>query len=129
MGGKMSIYGDIYSFGILILESFTGKRPTDNMFSSGLNLHDFVKMAIPHQALEITDPVMFETKEEGNMTKDIKDFKRYVLMEECLALVYQIGIACSIEFPRDRLHINKVIEQLQYVKETFLERVSESIRR
>ncbi|XVE58718.1 hypothetical protein DITRI_Ditri04bG0191400 [Diplodiscus trichospermus] len=35
--------GDVYSFGILLLEVMTGKRPTDDMFSDGLNLHKLVK--------------------------------------------------------------------------------------
>ena len=43
MGNKVSTNGDIYSYGILLLEMFTGKRPTDNMFKDNLNLHDFVR--------------------------------------------------------------------------------------
>ncbi|KAI3512321.1 hypothetical protein L1887_19636 [Cichorium endivia] len=117
-GSKMSIYGDIYSFGILILESFTGKRPSDNMFSDGLNLHDFVKMAIPIQVMEITDPVLFETKQE-----------KYGSIEEFLTSIYQIGIACSMELPGDRIHIKKAIDQLQFAKETFLQSIGESIRK
>ena len=43
MGNKVSTNGDIYSYGILLLEMFTGKRTTDNMFKDNLNLHDFVR--------------------------------------------------------------------------------------
>ncbi|XP_028102993.1 putative receptor-like protein kinase At3g47110 [Camellia sinensis] len=43
MGSEVSAYGDIYSFGILLLEMLTGKRPTDEMFKDGLSLHSFVK--------------------------------------------------------------------------------------
>ncbi|KAL5703670.1 non-specific serine/threonine protein kinase [Ranunculus cassubicifolius] len=41
MGGKVSTNGDMYSYGILLLEMFTGKRPTDEKFKDGLNLYDF----------------------------------------------------------------------------------------
>ncbi|XP_039067516.1 putative receptor-like protein kinase At3g47110 [Hibiscus syriacus] len=41
MGNELSTKGDVYSYGILLLEIFTGKRPTDEMFKEGLNLHNF----------------------------------------------------------------------------------------
>ncbi|PRQ58184.1 putative non-specific serine/threonine protein kinase [Rosa chinensis] len=45
----------IASFGILLLEMFTGERPTDHMFSDSLNLHNFVKMALPERVAYIRD--------------------------------------------------------------------------
>ncbi|PRQ60888.1 putative protein kinase RLK-Pelle-LRR-XII-1 family [Rosa chinensis] len=40
MGGAVSTYGDVYSYGILLLEMLTGKRPTDDMFTDDTNLHN-----------------------------------------------------------------------------------------
>ena len=67
MGNEMSIIGDVYSYGILLLEMFTGKRPTDDMFKDGLNLHDFVKTALPDQVIDILDPNLL-WKREDEMT-------------------------------------------------------------
>ncbi|GJX90855.1 kinase-like domain-containing protein [Tanacetum coccineum] len=36
IGSKMTGSGDVYSFGILLLEVMTGKKPTDDMFNDGL---------------------------------------------------------------------------------------------
>ncbi|XP_018504494.2 probable LRR receptor-like serine/threonine-protein kinase At3g47570 [Pyrus x bretschneideri] len=55
MGSKIATCGDVYNFGILLLEMFTGKRPADPMFSEGLNLHNLVKMGLPHRVPEIAD--------------------------------------------------------------------------
>ncbi|XP_058089377.1 probable LRR receptor-like serine/threonine-protein kinase At3g47570 [Magnolia sinica] len=52
MGGKASIHGDVYSYGILLLEMITGKRPTDDMFKDNLSLHHFAKSAFPKQNLQ-----------------------------------------------------------------------------
>ncbi|CAH1447645.1 unnamed protein product [Lactuca virosa] len=120
MGSKISTCGDIYSFGILMLESFTGKRPTDSMFCSSLNLHDFVKMAMPHKVMEITDHVLFVTTKEENMTENTQHRGP---IEEFLTSIYLIGTACSMKLPRDGLHIKNVIEQLQIVKKTFVETI------
>ncbi|XP_043694080.1 probable LRR receptor-like serine/threonine-protein kinase At3g47570 [Telopea speciosissima] len=43
MGGRATIQGDVFSYGILLLEIFIEKRPTDQMFKDDLNLHNFAK--------------------------------------------------------------------------------------
>uniref|UniRef100_A0A2N9F1Z5 Protein kinase domain-containing protein n=1 Tax=Fagus sylvatica TaxID=28930 RepID=A0A2N9F1Z5_FAGSY len=70
MGGEASTEGDVYSYGILVLEMFTGRRPTDDMFKDGLNLHDFVKMALPKRLIEVVNPMLLprEVEEMGVAT-------------------------------------------------------------
>ncbi|GAY65828.1 hypothetical protein CUMW_244060 [Citrus unshiu] len=36
--GRASTNGDVYSFGIMIMETFTGKKPTNTIFSSKMTL-------------------------------------------------------------------------------------------
>ncbi|KAM4119429.1 hypothetical protein ACJW30_03G058500 [Castanea mollissima] len=40
LGGKASTSGDVYSFGILLLEMIIAKKPTDRMFQEGLSLNN-----------------------------------------------------------------------------------------
>ncbi|KAL8205041.1 hypothetical protein R6Q57_010664 [Mikania cordata] len=117
MGSNVSSYGDIYSFGILILEMLTGKRPTHDMFSNGLSLHEYAKTAMPDQIMDITDHALIETFHQDTMDRS----QVHMPINECLKSVYQIGITCSMESPRDRGEMNNVFDQLQSVKKTFLQ--------
>ncbi|KAL7182467.1 hypothetical protein ACSBR1_041214 [Camellia fascicularis] len=65
MGEEVSTQGDMYSYGVLLLEMFTGKGPTSNMFTSNVNLHSYVKMCLPEQVMQIVDPqIILEMEEE-----------------------------------------------------------------
>lgn len=64
MGGKVSTEGDVFSFGILLLEIFIGKKPTNENLD-GLSLHRFVIMALPAKVMEIVDQhLLIEGEEE-----------------------------------------------------------------
>ncbi|KAI3705407.1 hypothetical protein L1987_75644 [Smallanthus sonchifolius] len=47
LGNEMTTSGDVYSFGILLLEMMTGKSPMDNIFNEGFSLHKFASMIMP----------------------------------------------------------------------------------
>ncbi|XP_030964498.1 uncharacterized protein LOC115985726 [Quercus lobata] len=55
MGGEASTEGDAYSYGVLVLEMFTGRMLTYDMFKDGLNLHNFVKMTLPKRLAQVVD--------------------------------------------------------------------------
>ncbi|XP_074282403.1 putative LRR receptor-like serine/threonine-protein kinase At3g47570, partial [Silene latifolia] len=45
LGSEPSTSGDVYSYGILLLELMTGKSPTASMFNDGYNLHEHAEAA------------------------------------------------------------------------------------
>ncbi|XVF23640.1 hypothetical protein REPUB_Repub13aG0056900 [Reevesia pubescens] len=109
MGGPTSPEGDIYSYGILILEMITGKKPTDDLFHDELSLHNFCKMALPEQLEEILDFQLLEL-DQKNIDGDIR---------ECLVSFTKVGVACSIEVPVERMKIEDVITELHAIKARF----------
>ncbi|GKB46071.1 kinase-like domain-containing protein [Tanacetum coccineum] len=106
IGSEMTICGDVYSFGILLLEVMTGKKPTDDMFNDGLSLHKFAYMALLDHVIDVIDGdaiVMQIT--EANAKK----------VEECLAATMKIGVSCSLDSPPQRLKIEIVVNELQHI--------------
>ena len=73
MGGQVSPLGDIYSYGILLLEMFIGKRPIDEMFKDGLSIHKFATMALQEHIMDIVDPSMFFVEDEEDADDDIEE--------------------------------------------------------
>lgn len=68
----MSTIGDVYSLGILLLEIFTGKSPTDDMFSGSLDLHRFSRDTLPKRIWEIADTTMWLHTGAFNDTQDVE---------------------------------------------------------
>ncbi|XP_077217118.1 LRR receptor-like serine/threonine-protein kinase EFR [Tasmannia lanceolata] len=120
MGGKASTSGDIYSYGILLLEMFTGKRPTDDMFKDGLSLHQFAKMALPERVMEIADPqfLLEEDDEDIDIRKNCSNERSRI--HNCLVSVVRIGVLCSNESPRERMDMSDVVEEMHAIRELYL---------
>ncbi|KAJ4784512.1 hypothetical protein LUZ62_035758 [Rhynchospora pubera] len=106
MGGRPSIEGDMYSYGILLLEMFTGVSPTDERLRDGVSLHKHVEMAFPEQVGDIIDSKLFSTTNvEANTYASENVF-------DCLVSVIQCGLWCSKESLKDRISIKDAIKQL-----------------
>ncbi|KAB2597993.1 LRR receptor-like serine/threonine-protein kinase [Pyrus ussuriensis x Pyrus communis] len=110
-GGQVSIMGDVYSYGILLLEMFTGKRPTDDMFNDGLSIYQFVTMALPDRVMDVVDPSLLI-----NLEGDVKAKK----FEEYLVVVMQIGLSCYAISPRERMLMGAVVRKMSSIRDSYL---------
>lgn len=112
---QISTLGDVYSYGILLLELFTGKRPTDNMFNNDLSIHKYIAMALPEHAVEVSDPSLVlaaEAERQMHEGGEIIEAHRANFQQlnnrevECLVSVLKIGVSCSMPSPEDRTPIS-----------------------
>ncbi|XP_073103202.1 uncharacterized protein [Elaeis guineensis] len=117
LGSEVSTQGDVYSYGILLLEMFTGKRPIDETFNESLDLHRFVKMAFPTQIMNIVDPQLIQ-KEEYEIINDMQQrCTKEDRITECLISVINIGLQCSNKLPKERMHTGEIVKKMIAVRE------------
>ncbi|EEF28404.1 serine-threonine protein kinase, plant-type, putative [Ricinus communis] len=85
--------------------------PTDDRFIEGLNLHNYVKAAIPEQVVAIFDPVLLQAGAEETVINNRSRTSINRTME-CLISIFGIGVACSVESPGERMSISNAAAQL-----------------
>ncbi|KAL5703688.1 non-specific serine/threonine protein kinase [Ranunculus cassubicifolius] len=139
----VSTQGDMYSYGLLLLEMFTGKMPTNETFRNGLNLYDFVSMALPDRASEIVDASLFsetdgvdeegEIGEPGNVSEseEAPALSRRTMqwkILDCLISVLTIALSCCAPLQKDRAVVSDVVKKMIDVRHLFC-RVHKGSRR
>ncbi|KAL5200779.1 hypothetical protein ABZP36_021982 [Zizania latifolia] len=101
----ISTKGDVYSFGVLLLEMITGASPTDERFNDGTSLRELVARAFPNNTYEIVDPTMLNG--EINTT---------TVMQKCIIPLVRIGLYCSMASPTDRWEMGQVCAEILRIK-------------
>ncbi|CAN0880409.1 Probable LRR receptor-like serine/threonine-protein kinase At3g47570 [Linum grandiflorum] len=113
--------GDVYSYGILVLEMLSGKRPTDEMFGGGscwLSLREWVKAALPNEIGRVLDPKLcFEHDRTTAGTSAAGEAKEQ--MNKCVMSMLEIGVVCSAQSPAERMKIADVTLALSSIRDSF----------
>ncbi|PRQ37608.1 putative protein kinase RLK-Pelle-LRR-XII-1 family [Rosa chinensis] len=104
--GTVSRSGDVYSFGIMLLEIMARKKPTDEMFAGGVTLRQWVNVSIPDNVLEVVDADLLSIEEGRDM----------YATESMLMSILEIGLRCSEVAAEDRMDIKDVVPKLKKIK-------------
>ncbi|KAG8371336.1 hypothetical protein BUALT_Bualt13G0077100 [Buddleja alternifolia] len=104
--GLVSTRCDVYSYGIMLIETFTRKRPSDDMFGQDFSLRIWVERSLPHQVIDAN----LMHPEEEHFNKSL----------QCISSILELALKCSTECPSERINMKEALVKLQKIKRQFL---------
>ncbi|KAH7846894.1 hypothetical protein Vadar_019390 [Vaccinium darrowii] len=107
--GLVSTKCDVYSFGIMMMEVFTRKKPTDEMFTSDLSLSRWVSEALVKGVTQAIDSRLIR-----------KDEEHFFAKVSCVSSIFELALNCTAESPENRINIKHALALLQKIRLKFL---------
>ncbi|PHU18834.1 hypothetical protein BC332_09985 [Capsicum chinense] len=102
LDGLVSTKCDVYSYGIMLLETFTRRKP--NEFEGDLSLKQWVSYSLPDAVMEVVDVNLLTST--GNRLKEL----------DVVASIMKVSLDCCNEFPTRRTNMKDVVGMLQKIK-------------
>ncbi|KAI5005639.1 hypothetical protein ZWY2020_032882 [Hordeum vulgare] len=111
-----STSGDVYSFGIVLLEMMTGKRPTDPMFKDGINIVNFVDGSFPHEIYDVIDTRVKEECMDFAHAKSVSENELY----QCLVSLLQVALFSTHSLPGERGNMKEIASDIHAIYTSYL---------
>ncbi|RVW27793.1 LRR receptor-like serine/threonine-protein kinase GSO2 [Vitis vinifera] len=102
--GIVSTKGDVYSYGILLMEVFARKKPMDEMFTGDVTLKTWVE-SLSSSVIEVVDANLLRREDEDLATK-----------LSYLSSLMALALACIADSPDERINMKDVVVELKKIK-------------
>ncbi|CAL5040960.1 unnamed protein product [Urochloa decumbens] len=115
--GEVSTYGDVYSFGIMLLEIFVGKAPTSDAFRDGLTLPEIVGEAFPDKIEQTLDLALLLDEELFSGVMSSSQERLCVTVYDCLVSAIRVGLSCCRQAPCQRMAMRDAAAELCLIRD------------
>ncbi|XP_020187084.1 uncharacterized protein [Aegilops tauschii subsp. strangulata] len=126
--GKASRKSDVFSFGIMFLEVFTGKRPTNPNFIGESSLRQWVSQAFPARLVNVVDEKLLQGEEitrygpcgfhhQRNTSELASSSTAWNI--DFLVSTFELGLECSSDSPDQRMSMSDVVVRLKNMKKDY----------
>jgi hypothetical protein len=106
----------MYSFGVVVLEIFLRRRPTDDMFKDGLSIVKFMDTNFPDKVLDIVDPQLIQ---EFDLCQEIPVVLKENAVCSLLSMI-NIALCCTKPSPSERINMHEVATKLHGIRDAYL---------
>ncbi|XP_049384474.1 receptor kinase-like protein Xa21 isoform X2 [Solanum stenotomum] len=107
--GIVSTSCDVYSFGILIMETFTRIRPGDERFTGELSIRHWVSDSFPDEIHKVVDANLVQLEDE-----------RIDAKMQCLLSIIELALSCTLVTPDARISMEDSLSTLQKIRLQFV---------
>ncbi|KAL8048590.1 hypothetical protein ABFX02_07G075900 [Erythranthe guttata] len=105
--GLVSTRCDVYSYGVMVMETFARKKPSDDMFGGDLTLKSWVQMSLNNESSsEVIDANLLNMENEIGFEKNV----------QCVSSILELALRCSAESSGDRINMKEALTVLQKIK-------------
>ncbi|PPD96432.1 hypothetical protein GOBAR_DD06552 [Gossypium barbadense] len=115
LAGIISVKSDVYSYGILLMETFTRKKPTNEMFIGETSLKHWVKESLPNGTIDIADSSLLQNEGENSTAK-----------VNCISSILNLALECSAQLPEERKDMEDVVYKLKRIRMKYLKEVQQA---
>ncbi|KAL7103859.1 hypothetical protein ACP275_08G206000 [Erythranthe tilingii] len=107
--GLVSTRCDVYSYGVMVMETFTRKRPCNDLFGGDLTLKSWVESSLDNESLSLViDASLLIPEKAVHIEKDM----------QCVSSILELALKCSAESPRDRINMKEVLGELVKIRKS-----------
>ncbi|XP_060174298.1 LRR receptor-like serine/threonine-protein kinase EFR [Lycium barbarum] len=103
--GIVSTSSDVYSFGILIMETFTRMRPSDEIFTGELSIQRWVSDSFPSGIHKVLDSILVSPRDDQIEVK-----------MQCMLSIMELALSCTLVRPDARISMEDALSKLKKIR-------------